>query len=61
MSVEVQGIGGLIWLVLTIWAIVSVVNSRAGTGAKVLWVVFILLLPLLGVLIWLLFGPRARR
>lgn len=61
MSVEVTGIGGLIWLVLTIWAIVSVVNSRAGTGAKVLWVVFILLLPLLGVLIWLLFGPRARR
>jgi hypothetical protein len=56
---EVTGIGGLIVLVLDVWAIVSIVGSRAGTGAKVAWVVLVLLLPLLGFIIWLLAGPRA--
>ena len=53
------GILGLIVLALDIWAIVSVVNSGASTGAKVLWVLVILVLPVLGFLAWLLFGPRA--
>jgi hypothetical protein len=41
-----------------VWAIVSIVQSPAGTGAKVGWIVLILLLPVLGLLIWLLAGPR---
>ncbi|MFP4326403.1 MAG: PLDc N-terminal domain-containing protein [Paracoccaceae bacterium] len=57
--VEITGIGGLILLVLDIWAIVSIVGSRAGIGAKVGWVLLVLLLPLLGFIIWLLAGPRA--
>jgi hypothetical protein len=59
MRTEVTGIGGLILLALDIWAIVSVIGSQAGTGKKVIWVVAILLLPLLGFIAWLLFGPRA--
>ncbi|MDX5361904.1 MAG: PLDc N-terminal domain-containing protein [Alphaproteobacteria bacterium] len=55
------GIIGLILLVLNIWAIISVIQSRAGTGAKVLWVVAILLFPLLGFIAWLIFGPRSAR
>lgn len=58
MGVEVTGFFGLILLVLDIWAIVKTVDSSAGTGAKVIWIVVILLLPLLGFLIWLLFGPK---
>ena len=58
MGIEVGGILGLIILVLDIWAIVKILGSGAGTGAKVLWVVVILLLPVLGLLIWLLFGPK---
>lgn len=53
------GIFGLIVLALDIWAIVSVVNSDASTGAKVIWVLVILVLPILGFLAWLLLGPRA--
>ncbi|SIO53489.1 Phospholipase_D-nuclease N-terminal [Rhodovulum sp. ES.010] len=56
---EYTGFGGLIVLVLDIWAIVSIVNSGAGTGAKVLWILLVLLLPILGFLIWLLAGPRS--
>jgi len=58
MGVEVGGLLGLIILVLDVWAIVKVVQSGAATGAKVLWIVLILLLPLLGLILWMLFGPR---
>jgi hypothetical protein len=55
------GFGGFILLALDIWAIVSTVGSREGTGKKVIWVLVILFLPLLGFIAWLLFGPRASR
>jgi len=58
MGIEVGGLFGLLILIADVWAIVSIVTSRATTPAKVLWIVLILLLPLLGFLIWLLFGPR---
>lgn len=60
MSIEVGGLLGLLWLILVVYAIVKTVDSGAGTGAKVLWIVLILLLPVLGVILWLLFGPRRR-
>jgi hypothetical protein len=53
------GIFGLIVLALDIWAIVSVVNSDASTGTKVIWVLAIEILPILGFLAWLVFGPRS--
>ena len=46
-------------LIADIWALVNVLGSGSSTGAKVLWTVLILLLPLLGFIIWLLAGPRA--
>ena len=55
-----NGFWGLVILALDIWAIVSVINSSASTGSKVIWVLLILLLPVIGFLIWLLAGPRAR-
>ncbi len=61
MGIEVVGIGGFILLVLNIWAIISIVSSEAGVGAKVIWVLLLLILPLLGFIAWLLFGPRAAR
>lgn len=60
MGVEVSGIFGLLILIADIWAIINVVQSTAGTGGKVLWVVLILVLPLLGLLLWFLFGPKSR-
>ncbi|WP_172330575.1 PLD nuclease N-terminal domain-containing protein [Mangrovicoccus sp. HB161399] len=58
---EVSGLGALILLVLDVWAIVSVLQSPATTGKKVLWVLFILILPLIGFLVWLFAGPRGTR
>lgn len=49
---------GLIIFALDIWAIINVLKSGADTGMKVLWVLLILLLPVLGLIIWAIAGPR---
>ena len=50
---------GIIVLILDIWAIVSVFGSSASIGAKVLWVVLIIVLPVVGFIIWYFAGPRS--
>ena len=57
MGIEV-GVLGLIILVLDVWAILRVVGSNSSTGSKVFWVVLILILPVIGLIAWLLAGPR---
>lgn len=53
-----EGLGGLILLILDIWAIISIIGSGTTTGKKVIWVLVILFLPLLGFIIWLIAGPK---
>ncbi|EGL54127.1 MAG: PLDc N-terminal domain-containing protein [Pseudomonadota bacterium] len=59
MDLQVGGILGLIWLIIVIWAIIKVANSPAGGGAKILWILILLLFPVLGLLIWFLLGPKS--
>ncbi len=61
MGIEVGGLIGLIILALDIWAILKIVDSGASTGGKVLWILLIVVLPLLGLILWWLFGPRGNR
>ena len=61
MRMQYTGVLGFIVLALDIWALISVIGSDASTGRKVIWVLVILVLPLLGFILWLLFGPRAAR
>lgn len=58
MGIEVGGLLGLIVLALDVWAIIKIFESGASTGKRVLWTLLIILLPLLGLIIWWLFGPR---
>ena len=58
MGVEVGGLLGLIVLALDIWAIVKIFGSGAETGGKVIWTLVIILLPLAGLLLWSLLGPK---
>ncbi|WP_292288379.1 PLD nuclease N-terminal domain-containing protein [Marivita sp.] len=53
------GIFGILVLIADIYALVKTWESGASTGAKLLWTVVILLLPVLGVILWLLLGPKA--
>jgi drug/metabolite transporter (DMT)-like permease len=52
---------GLALLAAVIWAIVNIAQSGVSPGAKTLWILLVLVLPLFGFLIWLTVGPRARR
>ncbi|MNF60071.1 hypothetical protein D3C85_413260 [compost metagenome] len=58
MGSTLNGLAGLIVLVLSIWAILNIVKSTAEVGKKVLWVLLILFLPVIGLIIWALLGPR---
>jgi hypothetical protein len=58
MGIEVGGILGLIWLIIVIWAIIKTAQSSAGGISKVLWILILLFLPVLGLILWLLLGPK---
>ena len=60
MNVQVNGLIGLAVLAADIWAIVSIVQSSASTGKKVLWILLVLILPVLGLILWFFLGPRGR-
>ncbi len=60
MHIEVGGLFGLLLLILMVYAIVKTLQSHAGTLSKTIWVVLLILLPLLGFILWLLFGPKQR-
>ncbi|MGH8380645.1 PLDc N-terminal domain-containing protein [Pseudomonas sp.] len=58
MGSTFNGLVGLIILALDIWAIINVVKSGAELAIKILWILLILLLPVLGLIIWAIAGPR---
>ena len=55
-----ESLWGIIVLIADVWAIISISQSGATTGRKVLWIVIVLLLPVIGFLLWLLLGPKSR-
>ncbi|WP_138934793.1 PLD nuclease N-terminal domain-containing protein [Roseovarius arcticus] len=59
--VDVTSVGGFIVLVCDVWAIVLIFGSAASSGRKVLWIVTVILLPILGFVLWLIFGPRSAK
>jgi hypothetical protein len=60
MGFDYGGVVGLIILALDIWAIVTIIQGRGPTDRKILWIVVILVLPVIGLVLWLLLARRAR-
>lgn len=54
---ELTGIGGLIILILDIYAIMMIVQSSAKTIEKIVWGLVVFFLPLIGLIIWYFMGP----
>ncbi|WP_299681455.1 PLDc N-terminal domain-containing protein [uncultured Roseobacter sp.] len=52
------GILGLIVLIANIYALVKTWQSHVSTGAKLLWTLLILVLPVIGFIIWFFAGPK---
>ncbi|MFY0647067.1 PLDc N-terminal domain-containing protein [Sulfitobacter geojensis] len=55
------GIFGLIILIANIYAIYQVLTSGASGLAKILWTLAVLILPVVGLIAWLIAGPRGGR
>lgn len=51
---------GIITLVLVIFCIVDIMKSGKGSTDKLLWVLIVIIAPLLGSIIYLLFGRERR-
>jgi hypothetical protein len=60
VDIQVGGFFGLIILIADIWAIIKIVQGSKPTEWKVLWIVLIVLLPVLGLILWLIFGREDR-
>ena len=52
------GLLGIVILVLDIIAIVKVIGSGASSGQKLVWTLLILFLPVIGLIVWWLAGPK---
>lgn len=52
------GLLGLLQLALIIWAVLKIMGSTATTGAKFLWILLVIVLPLIGFIIWFFAGPK---
>ena len=53
------GLLGLIIFALDVWAIASIINSNASGVSKLVWIVLVAVLPVVGLIIWWLAGPKA--
>lgn len=53
MGSTLSGLISLVILALDIWAIINILKSAAETGMKIIWVLVIIVLPVLGLIIWL--------
>ena len=57
----VHSIFGFLVLIGDVWAIMNIFQSAASNGKKLLWTVVVILLPVLGLILWFLLGPRGPR
>ncbi|GAB2878368.1 PLDc N-terminal domain-containing protein [Microbulbifer echini] len=61
MDIQVGGILGFLILVADIWAILNIVQSGSSTGSKLIWILLVLFLPVIGLILWFLLGPKSAR
>lgn len=57
-GIEISGFFGLVWLIVVLWAIIKIAQSDAGALSKAIWIVVVFFLPVIGLILWLLFGPK---
>jgi len=61
MNFGYGGIVGLLILAGDIWAIINILQSSVSNEKKLIWILAVVLLPLLGLILWFLLGPRDRK
>jgi succinate dehydrogenase/fumarate reductase cytochrome b subunit len=59
IGLNVNSLLGLLILIADVWAIVSIFQSGASNEKKALWIVLVVILPVVGLILWFLLGPRS--
>lgn len=60
MNFGYTGLGGVLVLAGDIWAILNIFQSSVSNLKKMIWILVVILLPLLGLILWFLLGPRGK-
>ncbi len=50
---------GIVIFALDVWAIASIINTSESTTTKLIWIALVAFLPVVGLIIWWLAGPKA--
>lgn len=45
---------------LDVWAIASIINTDVAMSTKIIWILLVAFLPVVGLIIWWLAGPKAQ-
>lgn len=51
---------GVIIFALDVWAIASIINTNVAMSTKIIWILLVAVLPVVGLIIWWLAGPKAQ-
>lgn len=51
---------GVIIFALDVWAIASIINTDVAMSTKIIWILLVAVLPVVGLIIWWLAGPKAQ-
>jgi hypothetical protein len=60
MDLQITSLFGLLIFIADIWAILNIIQSQRPPSSKLLWVLLILFLPVIGLIIWWINGPREK-
>lgn len=58
MGTGTYSVLGVLHLVLFIWALVQIVGSGMSLVSKILWIAIVFLLPVIGLILYLLIGRK---
>ncbi len=61
VMLEYNGFLGFLILIADIYAILQIAQSSTSNGRKALWIAIVVVLPILGLIIWYLLGPKPKR
>ena len=50
---------GIVIFALDVWAIASIINTNVATSTRIIWILLVAILPVVGLIIWWLAGPKA--
>ncbi|MGB5345045.1 MAG: PLDc N-terminal domain-containing protein [Woeseia sp.] len=55
-----SGIIGFLILIADVYAVLQIAQCDTSTGRKALWIAVVVVLPVLGLILWYLLGPKPR-